>query len=39
MVKVATVSPEQNEWIDKVLADPVATAQRVANCRLDYLKG
>lgn len=38
MVKVATVSPEQNEWIDKVLSDPVATAERVANCRLDYLR-
>lgn len=38
MVKVATASPEQNEWIDKVLSDPVAAAERVANCRLDYLR-
>lgn len=38
MVKVATVSSEQNEWIDKVLSDPVAAAERVANCRLDYLQ-
>lgn len=38
MVKVATVSAEQTEWIDKVLSDPVAAAERVANCRLDYLK-
>ncbi|MDR6664509.1 hypothetical protein [Rhizobium sp. 1399] len=38
MVKVATVSPEQNEWIDKVLSDPVSTAERVATCRLDYMR-
>ncbi|MDX1216290.1 hypothetical protein GOL99_12170 [Sinorhizobium medicae] len=37
MVKVATVSPEQNEWIDKVLSDPVATAERLATCRLEYM--
>lgn len=39
MVKVATVSPEQNEWIDNVLADPVSTAERLANCRLEYMAG
>ncbi|MGV4796287.1 hypothetical protein [Rhizobium sp. F40D2] len=38
MVKVAMVSPEQNEWIDKVLSDPVSTAERVAQCRLDYMR-
>lgn len=37
MVKVATVSPEQNEWIDKVLSDPVSTAERLATCRLEYM--
>ncbi len=39
MMKVATVSPEQNEWIDMVMSDPVSTAERLANCRLDYMAG
>ncbi|PND19518.1 hypothetical protein CN934_22570 [Ensifer sp. MMN_5] len=38
MVKVATVSPEQEKWLDKILSDPVATADRLATCRLDYIR-
>ncbi|PDT81803.1 hypothetical protein [Sinorhizobium sp. BJ1] len=38
MVMVTRASPEQEGWLNKVLSDPVATAERLANCRLDYMK-
>ncbi len=38
MMKITTVSPEQKEWLDKVLSDPIATKERLAHCRLDYIR-
>ena len=38
MLKVAIPSPEQSEWIDKVLSDPMLAKDRVATSRIDYDK-
>ncbi len=39
MIKITTVSPDQKEWLDRVLSDPISAKERVANCRLDYMRG
>lgn len=36
MLKVTVPSPEQAEWIHRVLSDPLTSQERVAESRLDY---
>jgi hypothetical protein len=38
MMRVVTVAPEQNAWIDRVLSDPIIAQERMANSIVDYDK-
>jgi hypothetical protein len=35
---VATIDGQQREWIDKVLSDPIAGKERLANSRITYAR-
>lgn len=36
LARVSTVDEYQQEWIEKVLSDPVAGKERLATSRVDY---
>ncbi|MBY5329565.1 hypothetical protein [Rhizobium leguminosarum] len=38
MMRVVTVAPEQNAWIDRVLSDPIIAQERMAMSMVDYSK-
>jgi hypothetical protein len=33
---IATIDGQQGEWIDKILSDPIAGKERLANSRITY---
>ena len=36
IARVSTVDEHQEEWIEKVLSDPIAGKERLATSRVDY---